>query len=530
MEHGRPRSLAAPYDWKRMEVGVDHVGIATGEKRRLPTGVAGLDEVLQGGLLRGAQYLVTGGPGTGKTVLCSQVAFHRAAAGENVLYVTSFSESHARLLSNLESFSFFDRSLIQSRITLLSGVTALEEGGLEPFQSMLGEAVRTHRASLLVIDSLGAIAELASSPFAYRKFLRELGALLSLVGCTALLIVPRSERPENVEPFLADGILDLELRIRKMRQTRELAVRKFRGSPHLSGQHIFEIGASGLTVYPRRETLLLSRELDTSAASEKSRFGIAGLDDMLRGGVPPAAVTALLGAPGSGKTLLGLHLLAEGLRLGQRCLYFGFYETPSRLLTKAEGVGLRLREHVEAGRLEVQWRQPTEQFLDAIAAQLVEGVHRQKARRLFIDGVDGLLQAAAHPERFTPFFTALTNELRALHVSTAISMETSFGGPELGLAPVGLSACVENIVFMRYVELRSQFHRLISVLKVRESDYDPSLREFRITSRGLEVAGSSESAEEVLGQLARLPGGTPARPGPKPQSPGFAPEDSGEDA
>ncbi|EPX62185.1 hypothetical protein D187_010089 [Cystobacter fuscus DSM 2262] len=508
------------------------MGTTTGEKsRRLPTGVAGLDGLLHGGLLRGALYLVNGGPGTGKTVLCSQVVFHRAAAGENVLYVSSFSESHARLLSNLESFSFFDRSLVQSHITLLSSISALESGGLESLLSMLSQAVRTHRASLLVIDSLGPISELASSPFAYRKFLRELATLLSLVGCTTLLITSKPQGPENLELSVADGIIELDLRMRNMRQTRELAVRKFRGSPHLGGQHIFEIGDSGLTVYPRRETLVLPREPDVTAAHQKSRFGIPGLDDMLRGGVPPASVTALLGAPGSGKTLLGLHLLAEGLRTGQRCLYFGFYETPSRLLCKAEGVGLRLREHVETGRLEVQWRQPTEQFLDSIAAQLVEGVQRQKAQRLVIDGMDGLLEAAAYPERFTTFFTALSNELRALQVTTTISMETSFGGPHLDLAPVGLSAGVDNIVFMRYVELRSQLHRLISILKVRESDYDPSLREFYITSRGLEVADSSESVEAVFGQLAGPYGSGPVgRPGPKPSLPGSAPKNSGEDA
>jgi circadian clock protein KaiC len=472
----------------------------------MATGVAGLDVVLHGGLLRGAMYLVTGGPGTGKTVLCSQVAFHRAAAGEHVLYVTSFSESHARLLSGLETFTFFDRSFVQSHITLLNAVPALE-GGLEPFQSMLSQAVRTHRASLLVIDSLGAVPEVASSSFAYRKFLRELGALLSLVGCTALLISPKEQ--ERLEQLIADGILDLDQQMVRMRQTRELRVRKSRGTPHLSGRHVFDIGTSGLTVHPRREALPLGREPATPLPSQKSRFGISCLDGMLEGGVPPASVTALLGAPGSGKTLLGLHLLSEGLKTGQNCLYFGFYETPQRLLSKAESVGLPLREHVEAGRLEVQWRQPTEQYLDDIAEQLLEGVRRQKVHRLFLDGVDGLLQAAAQPERFAPFFAALTNELRSLGVSTVISLETSFAGPEFGLAPVVLSASVENILLLRYVELRSQLHRFISILKVRESAYDPSIREFRITSRGFEVARTSESAEVVLGQL-QIPARAPA--------------------
>ncbi|QRN93970.1 AAA family ATPase [Archangium violaceum] len=505
------------------------VDTTSGEKsKHLPTGVTGLDVVLHGGLLRGAMYLVTGAPGTGKTVLSSQIAFHRAAAGENVVYVTTFSESHARLLSNLETFTFFDRSLVQSRLTLLSGVAALEEGGLKRFQAMLSQAVREHHASLIVIDSLNTASELASSSFVYRKFLRELGTLLSLVGCTALLVAHKGEGQEMLHQFAADGIIELDQKMLGMRLTREVMILKQRGSAHLGGRHVFDIGDSGLTVHPRREALLLDRELATRPSEHKSRFGIRGLDDMLEGGVPSASMTAVMGAPGSGKTLLGLHLLKEGLSLGQPSLYFGFYETPPRLIAKAEGVGLRLRESVESGLLEVQWRQPTEQFLDSIAEQILERVYRNKVKRLFLDGVDGLMQAVAHPERFPVFFTALSNELRALGVSSAVSMETPFGGPELGLAPVGLSATVENIIFVRYVELRARLHRLISILKVRESNYDPSIREFHITPQGLEVASTFDSAEVVLGQMA-LGGMRAPAPGP-PSSHSRSPQEgSGED-
>ncbi|WNG52070.1 AAA family ATPase [Archangium minus] len=507
------------------------MGNTTGEKGvRLTTGVVGLDAVLHGGLLRGAIYLVTGGPGTGKTVLCSQLAFHRAIAGENILYVTSFSESHGRLLSNLEGFSFFDRSLIQSRITLLSGVSALEEGGLERFHSMLSQAVRTHRPSLLIIDSMTAISELAPSPFAYRKFLRELGALFTLLGCTALLISSKQQGIGSFEEFIADGILELDQRAVGMRQARELVVHKYRGSAHLSGRHLFDITTSGLTVHPRRESLPLTKEQLPPVPLHKSRFGIPALDDMLEGGVPPATVTALMGPPGSGKTLLGLHLLEEGLRAGQNCLYFGFYETPHRLISKAEGVGLRLRQHVEAGRLEVQWHEPTEQFLDVLAEQLLEAIRRQQVQRLFIDGANGLRQAVAHPERFTTFFAALSNELRALGVTTALTLETSMGGLERGIPPVSLSASVENILFVRYVELRSQFHRLISILKVRESGYDPSIREFHISARGLEVARTFESAEAVLDQMTQWKEGASARGSSPPRPPQRPPsEGSGED-
>jgi circadian clock protein KaiC len=505
------------------------MGTTSGEKsKHLSTGVAGLDVVLHGGLLRGAMYLVMGGPGTGKTVLSSQVSFHRATVGENVVYVTTFSESHGRLLSNLESFGFFDRSLVQSRLTMLSAVAALEEGGLKRFQTMIGEAVRAHHASLLVIDSLNVASELAPSPFAYRKFLRELGTLLSIMGCTALLVMHQGEEREMLHQFAADGILMLDQKTVGMRLTRELLVLKLRGSAHLGGQHVFDIGDAGVTVHPRRETLLLKRELAVPSSEQRSRFGIRGLDDMLEGGVSTASMTALVGAPGSGKTLLGLHMLAEGLRLEQPSLYFGFYETPPRLLSKAEGVGLGLREYVESGLLEVQWRQPAEQFLDSIAEQLLEVVYRNKVKRLFLDGIDGMLQAVAHPERFPVFFTALSNELRMLGVTSVTSMETSFGASERGIAPVALSTTVENIIFVRYVELRSQLHRLISILKVRESNYDPSIREFRITSKGLEVASTFESAEAVLDQMTS--GGQRAHASGPPLSHSLSPpEGSGED-
>ena len=472
----------------------------------MPTGVPGMDVVLNGGLLRGAMYLVTGEPGTGKTVLSSQVAFQRAAAGENVVYVTSLSESHARLLSNLESFEFFDRSLIQSRITFLSAISTLEEGGLDKLQALVSQAVRTHHASLLVLDNLGSVSEVAPSPFAYRKCLRDIGAVLTLIGCTALLLAPQRPPQEGLEQFAADGIIDLSQQMSGMRQTRELRVRKFRGSPHLQGLHVFEISASGITLYPRREVLLLKRELATALPSGRSGFGIAGLDDMLKGGLVSSSMTALVGAPGSGKTLLGLNLLAEGLRAGQPCLYLGFNEMPPRLLSKAEGVGLGLAEYVRTGQLELLWRQPTEQLLDVIAEQLLEVVYRRKVRRLFLDGLDGLLQAATHLERFPSFLIALTNELRSLEVTSAISMAASFSGPEFGMAPQDLPASMDNLILVRYVELRARLHRLISILKVRESDYDPDLREFRITARGLEVASTSESAEAILGERSgRIP-------------------------
>ena len=77
------------------------------------------------------------------------------------------------------------------------------------------------------------------------------------------------------------------------------------------------------------------------------------------------------------------------------------------------------------------------------------------------------------------------------------------GGPP-ALPPSALSASIENAILLRYVELHSQLHRLLSILKTRESAHDTRIREFAITGRGLEVAATFESAEAVLTGIARL--------------------------
>jgi circadian clock protein KaiC len=470
---------------------------------RLPTGVPGLDAVLQGGLQRGAMYVLSGCPGSGKTVLAAHLAFAAARAGESVLHVTLVAESQARLLASIGSFDFFDGRLVGDRIRFESAAAALDDRDpLERVHALLCGEVHEKRATVLVVDSIGGLAECARSAMAYRRFLRHLAAACSMAGATVILITTEEPHATGLDQQIADGVIELFQPEQGMRRWRELAVAKHRGSDALPGRHPFEIDRRGIVVHPRREALPVRPVPAHDRLAGKCAFGIAGLDAMLEGGVPVGSVTALIGAPGSGKTLLGLHLLAEGLKRGEPAVYFGLFETPSRLLAKAAGVGLALAPYVDDGSLRIVWRPPTEQGLDGLAEELLETTLAVGAARVFVDGVDGLLQAAARPERFPAWFAALTNELRAGGATSAVTVETDLGGTSYSAAPTSVSATVENIVLSRYVEVRSQLHRLLSIAKVRESGYDPSVREFRIGADGVTVAASFASAEAVLGDLA----------------------------
>jgi circadian clock protein KaiC len=473
---------------------------------RLPTGVPGLDRVLCGGLLKGGLYLISGPSGTGKTVLATHLCFARAAAGDRVAYVTLWAESHGLLLSHAAGFEFFDEEATRDRLLLVSGAQACG-GELRALHDLVRNIVQSHSARLLVIDSLAPLIATHGPGEEVVALLRDLATSMALSGCTTVLVCPTNSAGPRPEEMAADGVLRLERQLIGMRAARVLDVSKFRGSPHLDGKHFFEIASRGFVVHPRLESVVSERPPAREVASERVRFGVVELDRMLSGGLAPAAATLLLGRPGSGKTILGLHFLAEGIRQGEPSVYFGFNETPPRLLTKAHKVGLDFSEAIADRTVEFLWHPPLEFLLDPLAARLLDAVARVGARRVFIDGFDGLRQITLIQSRLPMFMTALTTELRARGISLVVSMETSLFGEENLQRSIDLSGGFENLLLLRWAEVGSQLYRLLSILKVRESDYDPSSREFRISSQGIDVAESFASAEMILRGTIR-PGAT----------------------
>src|SRR5436309_3039680 len=112
---------------------------------RLPTGIPGLDTILQGGFLRGGLYLIMGTPGAGKTILSNQMCFSHVAADGRAVYVTLLAETHARMLGHLRSLAFFDPAPIASALYYISGYQILEQEGLRGLLALLRRVIRDHR-------------------------------------------------------------------------------------------------------------------------------------------------------------------------------------------------------------------------------------------------------------------------------------------------------------------------------------------------------------------------------------------------
>lgn len=470
---------------------------------RVPTGVPGLDSVLHGGLLRRGVYMIQGRPGAGKTILSNQMCFHHASQGGRVLYTTLLAETHERLIFNLEPLSFFDTSRIPEQITYMSAFSTLESEGLKGLVEVLRREVRARKATLLVVDGLVSVEESAETKKDFKKFIHELQIHANFADCTILLLTSSGADMVGPEHTMVDGVIELVDHRWGRRSERELEVKKFRGSDYLRGGHAFFISQDGLTVLPRLEALLQDPSRQDACKKARVRTGIPRLDEMLENGLPCASTSVLFGPTGAGKTTFGLHFL-DGSSKAEPGLLFGFYETPPRILLKAEALGLQLEKKQKQGIIDMVWHPPTERILDGLGNKLLCAVRERGVRRLFIDGVEGFQKAAAHPDRISHFLAALTNELRVLGVTTLYTSELQdIFTQDVRLPISGVSSLVENIFYLRFVEMHAKVHRALSVVKVRDSAYDSTLREFRITSRGVELLDTFAEAESILTGQAR---------------------------
>jgi circadian clock protein KaiC len=472
---------------------------------RIPTGIPGLDTVLRGGFLKAGIYILRGHPGTGKTILANQFCFNHVAAENRAIYVTLLAETHDRMMQHMQTMRFFDKARIPDALIYVNGFRVLEEDGLKGFIDLLRQEIRAHSATLLVLDGLTAAEESSGSDRDFKKFIHELQAHIAVEGCTALLLTNGRRNEYHPEHTMVDGLIELHDVLSGAQAERELEVHKLRGTAALRGRHAFRITDGGIVVYPRIEAMLARPSADDECPDERCASGIGQLDTMFGGGIPRGTTTLVLGASGAGKTTLGLHFLSQSSER-EPGLFFGFYDMPRRLRMKAARVGIKLDSLIEQGHLETLWQPPTEDILDALGNRLLEAVRHRRVNRLVVDGLLGFKEIAFHqPHRIGRFLTALANELRVLNVTTLYTAETRhligalIEGPEMGLSTIA-----ENLILLRYVEVKSQLRRLISLVKVRDSDFDPSIREFSISAAGFELGGTFDSADAILSGFPQI--------------------------
>jgi circadian clock protein KaiC len=473
----------------------------TSKLARIPTGIPGLDPIIEGGLLPGGVYMVQGPPGSGKTILANQLCCHQARANGRAIYFTLLCESHTGMFAHLQRMAFFCGELIGDQVVYFSGYKVLEEEGMLGLARLVGKTMTDRNPTVVIVDGFVTVSDASRTPNDLKQFVRQIQTFSASIGCATVLLSSASPgagiQPEHT---IVDGVIELSDDLNGLRSLRHLQVTKMRGTRQVGGRHTVEINDAGMTVHARFEAACARTDRSSRppggdvTAARRRAFGITELDAMMMGGVPAGTTTMLLGASGVGKTTLALQFLNAGAQAGETGLFFGMYEIPADLLAKCARIGIPLQAGIDAGLIHMMWERPIEGVLDVLADRLIAKLRETGATRLCIDGMHSLFRTVDFPERMRAVTAALAEELTALGVTTVYTLETpEIVGSESTLrSPVDdLSAMAQNVIAIRLREREGQHDRMLAVIKMRDSDYDRAIRELTITERGIVIAPAS---------------------------------------
>jgi len=474
----------------------------TAEADRVGTGIDDLDAILHGGLVPGRAYTVRGQPGTGKSIL--GMHFLTAAPDDTPLYV-NLEESTANVRENaasigidLSNVAFCDLSPESDyfRDNQSYDLFDPDEVEGEAVSGRIVEAIEETDPDRVLLDPATHLRQFSADESRFRKEMASLRRFLAERDATVLYATqPTTADSDETLQFLTDGTIELN----RGSKGRTVEVSKFRGSGYRSGEHTLRITGEGMAVYPK----LNPGDHDRTFTPEPISSGVPELDAMLSGGIERGTVSVVSGSPGVGKTTTAAHFAAEAAARGDRAALYLFEEAAETFRHRSRSIGLPVAEREADGTLEIEEVEPLALSPDVFADRVRSAVEARDVEVVVIDGISGYRMSILGDE------TGLLRELHALcrylgNMGVTVVLVDDIDSVTGEFQPTSrrISYLADNIVFFRYIEYRGEIRKAIGVLKKRVSDFEPTLRRFRITGDGLVVG-------EPLTGLRGILSGTP---------------------
>jgi circadian clock protein KaiC len=457
--------------------------------RKLPTGVPGLDEILGGGLPEFSFNIIAGGPGCGKTTMAHQFVFANATPDRPALYFTVLGESAIKMLRYQQQYSFFDPAKINGAIRFINLSQIVLEKDLGTVLDEIVKQVEAANASIVVVDSFRTAvrSRTGTTEIDVQFFVQQLALHLTSWEATTFLIgeYVEAEIRENPVFTVADGLIWLSQVAERNSVVRKLQIYKLRGQASVPGLHTFRITGDGVQTFSR--TLGLLERKARPDIRPRLSMGVARLDDMMGGGIPLGDSLLVAGASGTGKSAIGTHFIAEGLRHGEPGIMAVFEERPEDAMRRAKNLGLNLKPAEREGKLKLLYLRPLDLSVDESLQAILDAVKEVGAKRLVIDSLVGFEMALA-PGFRTDFRESLYRMMASLTgtgvtVLSTVELDESF--TEFRFSHYMISFLADDIIRLRYLDLDGVLRRILMVVKMRDSQHSKDIREYEITDKGV---------------------------------------------
>ncbi|HET6912202.1 MAG TPA: ATPase domain-containing protein [Rhodanobacteraceae bacterium] len=469
-----------------------HPGPRGTEQPRISTGSPGLDDILGGGYDPERMYLYEGQPGTGKTTLALQFLLEGVRRGERSLYISlSETERELELVArrhgwSLEGITIFE--LVPPEITLDPGqeLTVLQPAEMELSETsqLIFDKVEEVNPTRVVIDSLSELRLLAQSPLRYRRQVLALKHFFSSRKSTVILLDDLTAHGDDLQLHsIVHGVVLLEqLAIDYGAERRRLRVVKMRGIPFKGGFHDFTIEHGGLEIYPR----LVAAEHHKDFDGDVVPSGNTELDMLLGGGLERGTNALLIGAAGVGKSSIAMIYATAAAGRGEHSAFFAFDEGRGTAKARAKALGLPVEEAMQKGLMRLEQIDPAELAPGEFAKRVRESVEKDKARIVIIDSLNGYLNSMPDERFLVLQMHELLSYLSQMGVLTMLVLaQHGLVGPMD--TPLDISYLSDAVLMLRYFEFDGTVRRALSVVKKRSGPHEQTIREFRLSSGGVQL-------------------------------------------
>jgi circadian clock protein KaiC len=470
------------------------------------TGIEGLDEVTHGGLPKGRPTLICGGAGSGKTMFAIEFLVRGAMLYGEPGLLMAFEETPEDLARNVASLGFDLLALQRDGLLRIDHVkinrAEIEESGeydLEGLFIRLNHYIDQIGAKRVVLDTVETIFSGLGNQAILRNELQRLFQWLKVKGVTAVITGEQGSGQltrQGLEEYVSDCVILLDHRVHENVSTRRLRIVKYRGSLHGTNEYPFLMDEEGISVLP-----VTSLGLKHEVSDERLSIGLPDLDEMLGGGPYRGSSVLMSGTSGSGKSSLACIFSHETCSRGEKVLYFASEESPGQIVRNMRSIGLDLQQWIDAGRLAIYATRPMHHGLELHLATMQRLISRLNPSVVILDPISNLNPIGTEAS-ITAMLIRLVDFLKMRGI-TGLFVNLTTRSDSQEWTEAGLSSLMDTWILLRDIEMNGERNRAVYVLKSRGTNHSNQIREFHITSNGIELRPAYVGPDGVLTGSAR---------------------------
>lgn len=235
-------------------------------------------------------------------------------------------------------------------------------------------------------------------------------------------------------------------------------------------------------------------------SNDRVKTHIKGFDEMIQGGFLPQSANLVEGPPGTGKSTFGMQFIYNGIRYdNEPGLIVTFEEFPQQYYRDAESFGWDFRKLEQEGKLRVIMTSPevSRSDLESVGGTIETLARQMGARRILVDSISHFDQLTTDPVELRAVVYGFINALKREGLTSILTRESPILlGEEEG--DNDIAYVVDSYILLRYVEIESAIHKAVLTLKMRGSDHAKDIRQFEVTSQGIEIMSRFEGQEGIM--------------------------------